>query len=206
MNNAQLAVGGSRMRSALVMVVAGLTLSGCITGYTLVPPGQVSVAQGTMTVRPSRAWNKAPQAAAELPQEEGWTQNGPVLDAVFFYGALPDGQAIVKQRPKDDRKVPVFHSTMTPQDLVSMIESAHRIRGAKLFDTTGVKPVTFVGQQGVQFDYTYVGDDNIKRRGRTIMAVANGKLYMMALQATALHYFDAALPEFETMTASATIR
>ena len=43
-------------------------------------------------------------------------------------------------------------------------------------------------------------------KGSSGPTVANGKLYMMALQATALHYFDAALPEFETMTASATIR
>src|SRR5204862_7691168 len=43
-------------------------------------------------------------------------------------------------------------------------------------------------------------------KGSSGPTVANGKLYMMALQATAPHYFDAALPEFETMTASATIR
>ena len=194
------------MRSAGILVMAGFALSGCVTGYKLVPPGQVPVAQGAMTVRTAVAWNKGPQGFSDLPQEEGWTQNGPVLDGVYFVGALPDGQSMIKQRPKDDRKVPAFRATMTPQDLVSMIETAYRIRaGAKVFETTGVKPITFLGQQGLQFDYTYVGDDDISRRGRSVVAVVNGKLYMMALEATALHYFDAALPEFESMTASAAI-
>lgn len=193
------------MRSALIVVV-GIAVTGCVTGYTLVPAGQVPVAQGALTVRTSAAWNKGPQGFSDLPQEEGWTLNGPELDGVYFVGALPDGQSIVKQRPNDDRKVPPFRASMTPPDLVSMIESAYRIRaGAKVFETTGVKPVTFLAEPGLQFDYTYVGDDSIKRRGRSVVAVVKGKLYMMALEGTALHYFDAALPEFERMTASAAI-
>jgi len=98
------------------------------------------------------------------------------------------------------------NATMTPQDLTSMVESAYRIRGGvKIFETTAVKPVTFLGQQGVQFDYTFVNEDSIKRRGRSVMVVAGGKLYVMSLNATALHYFDAALPDFDAMAASASI-
>jgi len=193
------------MRAAIVLIVAAATLSGCVaTGYTLVPSGQVTVSQGSMKIRSAGAWNKAPQGQFGLPQAEGWTRNGPVLDAIYFLGAIPDGQAIAKQRPEDERKVPVFHATMTPQDLTSMIESAYRIRGGvKIFETIGVKPVTFLGQQGVQFDYTFVNEDSVKRRGRSVIAVAGGKLYVMSLNATALHYFDAALPDFQTMAASA---
>ena len=195
------------MRAAIVMIVTAAALCGCAaTGYTLVPSGPVSVSQGSMKVRPAGAWNKAPQGQFGLPQAEGWTRNGPVLDAIYFIGGLPDGQAIAKQRPEDEHKVPVFHATMTPQDLTSMIESAYRIRGGvKIFETTGVKPVTFLGQQGVQFDYTFVNEDSVKRRGRTIIAIAGGKLYVMSLNATELHYFDAILPDFQAMTASASI-
>jgi hypothetical protein len=197
------------MRAGIVLIVATAVLYGCVAmnaDYTLVPSGQVSVSQGTMKVRPSGAWNKAPQGQFGLPQAEGWTRNGPVLDAIYFIGGLPDGQAIAKQRPEDERKVPLFHATMTPQDLTSMIESAYRIRGrVKLFETTGVKPVTFLGQQGVQFDYAFMNADSVKRRGRTMIAIAAGKLYVMSLNATELHYFDAALPDFQVMAASASI-
>ena len=196
------------MRAAIVLIVTAAALCGCaaMAGYTLVPSGQVSVSQGSMKVRPAGAWNKAPQAQFGLAQAEGWTRNGPVLDSIYFIGGLPDGQAIAKQRAEDERKVPVFHATMTPQDLTSMIESAYRIRGGvKIFETTSVKPVTFLGQQGVQFDYTFVNEDSVKRRGRTMIAIAGGKLYVMSLNATELHYFDAILPDFQAMATSASI-
>lgn len=195
------------MRASIMLIMAVATLSGCETNqYTLVPSGQVAVSQGSMKIRPAGAWNKAPQGQFALPQAEGWTRNGPVLDSIYFLGGVPDGGAIAKQRPDDARKVPVFHATMTPQDLTSMIESAYRIRGGvKIFETIGVKPVTFLGQQGVQFDYTFVNEDSVKRRGRSVIVVAGGKLYIMSLNATALHYFDAALPDFQTMAASASI-
>ena len=87
-----------------------------------------------------------------------------------------------------------------------MIESAYRIRGGvRIFETTAVKPVTFLGQPGVQFDYTFVNEDNVKRRGRSMIAIASGKLYVMSLNATDLHYFDAVLPDFQAMAVSASI-
>ena len=197
------------MRTAilLLLMAAALALSGCETsGYALVGREAVSVAGGTMTIRPAGAWNKA-QGGSLGPQEEFWTKNGPVLDRLSFVGGVRDGEAIVKQRAKDERKVPAFQPAMTPQDLTSMVESTYRIRrGAKLFETTGVKPATFLGEQGVQFDFNYMGDDDVRRRGRSMLAVAGNKLYVMTLEGTALHYFDAALPEFEAMAASATVR
>lgn len=190
----------------LIVLVAALTLGGCVTGYTLVSPTPVAVAQGSMKVKPARAWNKAPKGAYDVPRQETWTQNGPLLDGVTFIGALESGQAMAKQKPKDDRKVPVFRADMNPQDLTSMIESYYRIKaGATIFDATGVKPITFLGKPGIQFDYNYVGADEVKRRGRAVLAVVDGKLYLMALEGAALHYFDAALPDFEALAASATI-
>jgi hypothetical protein len=194
-----------RMRAAIVGVLVCGFLSGCVVGYTLVSPAQVPVAKGTMKVKPTVAWNKAPKNYYDIPQEESWTQNGPLLDSLTFVGGVKDGEAIAKQRPKDDRQVPVFRPGMSPQDLVSMVESLYRIKaGATVFETTGVKPVTFLGAPGVQFDYNYVGADEVKRRGRSVFAIIDGKLYLASLDGAAVHYFDAALPEFESIVASAT--
>jgi hypothetical protein len=194
-----------RMREAIVGLLACGFLSGCVVGYTLVSPAPVSVAKGTMKVKPSVPWNKAPKNFYAIAQEESWTQNGPLLDSITFFGGVKDGEALAKQRPKDDRKVPVFRPGMSPQDLVSMVESLYRIRaGATVFETTGVKPASFLGAQGVQFDYNYVGTDEVRRRGRAVFAVIDGQLYLAALDGAAVHYFDAALPEFEAIVASAT--
>jgi len=190
----------------IVTVASVIGLAACAPTYTLVSPAPVSTAKGAIKVQPAVAWNKVPKGTFDVKWEENWTRNGPLLDGISFIGGLPDGEAIAKQRKKDDQKVPVFRATMSPQDLVSMIESYYRIKaGASIFETTAVEPVTFLGKPGLRFDYTYVGGDEVKRKGRSLAAIINGKLYLMALDGTATHYFDAALPEFEAMAAGATL-
>ncbi|MCC7461383.1 MAG: hypothetical protein IT480_02855 [Gammaproteobacteria bacterium] len=191
----------------LIAVIATALLTGCAsTGYTLVAPGSVTVSKRALKVRPSIAWNRAPGSAGAIAQEETWTQNGPVLDSITFIAGLKDGQAIVRQRARDDRQVPVFRATMSPQDLVSMLESYYRIRGgATVFETVAVQPATLAGQPAVQLDFRYLGGDDVRRRGRAVLAVIAGRLYLMSLEGTALHYFDAALPEFASLVASASL-
>lgn len=194
------------MRRLLVVMLCVAWLAGCASGYTLVPAAPVSVAKGSMKVKPPRAWNRAPKNNYDVPTQENWTQNGPLLDGITFIGGIASGQAIARQKPKDDRQVPVFRSDMTPQDLVSMVESYYRIRGgATVFESTGVKPMTFLGKQAIQFDYNYVGGDEVKRLGRTVIAVVDGKLFMASLDGAAIHYFAAALPDFEALVASAAV-
>ena len=193
----------------IVTAAAGLgliRLAACTPAYTLVPPAPVSAARGAIKVQPAMAWNKVPRTASDVKWEENWTRNGLLLDGLSFIGGLPDGEAIARQRRTDDQKVPVFRANMTAHDLVSMIESFYRIKaGASIFETTAVEPATFLGKPGLQFDYAYVGGDEVRRKGRGLAAIINGKLYLMALVGTASHYFDAALPEFQAMAASATL-
>jgi hypothetical protein len=194
------------MTRLIVFLAAAASLAGCVSGYTLVSPQPVQVAKDSMRVKPNVAWNKAPKTMYDIAREETWTQNGPLLDSMTFIGALPAGEAIAKQRPKDDRKVPVFRPDMTPQDLASMVESYYRIKaGVTVFETTGVKPTTFLGKPGMQLDFAYVGGDEVKRKGRAVLAVIDSKLYLMSLDGTAVHYFDAALPEFESIVGTATL-
>jgi hypothetical protein len=193
-------------RLLTLLIASTLLLGGCAPMYLLVQPAPVKVARGAMQVTPTMAWNRQSRGPWTIPSEENWTQNGPLLDSIGFIGALGDGEAMAKQRPNDDRKVPVFRSTMTPQDLVSMIESYYRIKaGATVFETVSVKPTNFLGTTGIQFNYNYVGADEVKRRGRSVIAIVDKKLYLMSLDGAALHYFDAALPAFEALAASATI-
>src|SRR5271170_1426766 len=116
------------MRVLFVLGISAM-LCGCEgLSYALVRPGPVAVANGAMTVNPSGSWNKAPKTAVPLKSEEDWTRNGFMLDQIELVGALADGEALVKQRAKADQQVPVFHATMTPTDLTSMIEASYRIK------------------------------------------------------------------------------
>ncbi len=182
-----------------------LVLAACAPRYTLVPPATVAVAKKTMHVRPGIAWNRVPRGKHDIAWEENWTQNGVALDTIGFIGALPDGHAIVKQRRRADQKVPVFRATMSPQDLVAMIESHYRIRaGAAVFETRAVVPVRFLGSPGLRVDFAYVGADEVRRRGRAVLAVVDGAFYCVSLDGAALHYFESALPEFDAIARSAT--
>jgi hypothetical protein len=183
-----------------------LALAGCIPTYSLVRADKsVPVAAGTMRVKPAIEWNKAPPGASSMLKAEVWTQNGPVLDAIVFLGGVKDGTAIVQEQKREERKVPVFQSSMTPQDLVAMVESYYRIRaGATIFETENLKPTTFLGSKGLDFSYRYIGSDNVKRRGRTVLAVIDQRLYLMTLDG-AVYYFGAAQPQFEALLASATL-
>jgi hypothetical protein len=187
-------------------IAALLLAGGCAAPYTLVSPSQVAVAGNAMRVTPSAAWNKAPASPLAIQYEEDWTQNGPALDALMFIGGLPDGQALARQRRKQVQQVPVFRAAMTPPELTSMIESYYRLReGAKLFRTDGIAPATLFGKPALRFDYSYVGVDDVRRRGRSVAAIVGGKLYLLSLEGAASHYFEAAAPQFDSIVASASL-
>lgn len=183
-----------------------LGLAGCVPSYTLVQPGQTEVAKKALTVQPTTSWNRIPKGPGDTAWEEAWTKNGPLLDTVAFVGGLPDGDTLVRQEKKADKKVPTFRADMSPQDLVSMIESSYRIGGISVFEIAGVEPTQFVGQPAIKMDYSYVPSDGLPRRGRCVMSVADSKLYLMKLEGAASHYFDASVPEFEAMVGSASLR
>jgi len=188
----------------LTVLLIGLSLSGCVATYSLVPAGNTQVAQKTMLVAPSSNWNRIPKSRTQIKAEESWTKNGPILDSITFLGGVEDGGELAKYNYREERRIPVFRSNMTPPDFVSMVESNYRIRGGvSVFNMTNMEPVTFLGVAGIQMDYDYIGGDDVKRRGRTVLSVLNDKLYMIALDGTQLHYFAAALPEFEAMVAEA---
>jgi hypothetical protein len=190
-------------------------LAGCAGGsggyglryYRLIEPGPEEVARGSMAVTPTIRWNKAPRGPDQIYREEDWTLNGPLLDGLTFIGALENDKRIVQQRRKADRKVPNFRADMSPPEIGAMIESFYRVRaGASQFNVTGLQPRDFAGSPGFQYDFEYLGGDEVWRRGRAVGAIVEGRLYLALLDAARAHYFGAALPEFERIVDSARIR
>ena len=201
----------------LICLAFALTTTSCAGGggpgyggfqyYRLVKPGPRDVARHSMVVTPTMRWNRAPRGPYDIQKEEDWTLNGPLLDGITFIGALEHDKRIVQQRRKADRKVPNFRSDMSPPEIGSMIESFYRVRaGASEFNVTGLKPRPFAGSPGFQFDYDYLGGDEVWRRGRAVGAIVEGRLYLALLDAARAHYFGAAVPEFERIVESARIR
>jgi len=202
------------MRRILLLLVPAALLAGCATGsgldyggygyYSLVQPGPERVARGAIRVTPTIPWNRARRSWQDISREEDWTLNGPLLDNLTFIGGLQSGKAIVRHQRRQERQVPRFRADMSPQEIVSMIETYYRIRaGSVRFDMTGLQPRSFLGQPGFQFDFQHLDGSEVERQGRAVGSVIGGRLYLALLEGTRSHYFPAALPEFERIVESA---
>lgn len=198
----------SRRLPCLVSIILLFGCAGGVPGglnhYSLVRAQSDTVSDGSMTVVPTMRWNRAPRGPHDIDKEENWTLNGPLLDGVTFIGGLENDKRIVQQRRKADRKVPNFRSDMSPPDIAAMIESFYRIRaGSVEFTMKSLQPRNFLGRPGFQFDYEHLGGDEVMRRGRAVGAIIDGRFYLALFDAAKMHYFDAALPEYERIVASA---
>jgi hypothetical protein len=205
-------------RMILALVAAGLALSGCDSaggggygfgGYTLVRPRTMAVGDGSMVVTPPREWNKVSTVWAidDLRVVEDWTLNGPYLDSMSFVTGLKGGRYIIRQNKRDAQQVPKFRSDMTAPEVTAMLESFYRVKAGSVdVKTTLLKPRTFMGYSGFQWDYDHLDQDEVWRRGRVVGAVIGGRLYLVLLDGTRMHYFDAALPDFEAVVNSARFR
>ena len=204
-----------RIYRGILLLAATATMSACAStggsggfgygGYSLVRAKEVRVGDNSLAVTPPREWNKiSSRIFTDIRDVEDWTQNGVYLDGVSFVTGLKDGKALVYQRRREDRQVPKFRANMTPFEIAAMVESLYRVRGGAVdFKTVSLTPRSFLGANGFQYDFEHLDSDEVRRRGRAVGAVIDGKLYLMLFDAARSHYFNASLPDFEAMVASA---
>jgi len=203
-----------KLRQGMLLAAIGASLTACSSvggggfgygGYSLVRASEVRVGDNSVAVTPPREWNKiSARVFTDIRTVEDWTLNGPYLDGISFVTGLKDGKALVYQRRRDDRQVPKFRANMTPPEIAAIIESLFRVRGGAVdFTTTSLAPRPFLGSNGFQLDYEHLDSDEVRRKGRAVGAVIDGRLYMVLLDAARSHYFDASLPDFETIVKSA---
>lgn len=204
------------MRVLYKMIIGGaaLALAGCSSlgggglgfgGYSLIRAKEVRVGNNSLAVTPPREWNRQSTILFDdISTVEDWTQNGPYLDTISFVTGMRDGKAVVRQRRRDDRQVPTFRSNMTAPEIASMIESLFRIRGGTVdFKTVSLTPRPFLGAAGFQQDFEHLDSDEVRRKGRAVGAVIDGRLYLILFDATASHYYGASLPDYEAIVRSA---
>jgi hypothetical protein len=198
----------------MVTLAAVLALPGCASlgggdygysDYSLVRAERVRVGDRSLSVLAPRPWNRhRPILFEDIRDVEDWTQNGPILDGMSFVTGLRSGKSLIRQRHSASQQVPVFRSNMTAPEIAAMIESLYRVRGGAVdFRTLSLAPRPFLGVNGFQLDYEHLDDDELWRRGRAVGAVIDGELYLILLDAAKMHYYDAVLPDFEAVVASA---
>ena len=206
-------------RSIIVVAAAAVALPGCATGlggeafefggYSLIRARSVEVGDGSVVVTPTREWNRVSSTWSidDIRAIEDWTLNGSSLDSLSFVTGLKGGRYIIRQSKRSAQQVPKFRSDMTAPEVTAMLESFYRVKAGTVdFKTIGLKPRQFMGYPGFQFDFDHLDTDEVWRRGRSVGAVIDGRLYLVLLDGARSHYFNAALPDFEAVTNSARLK
>ncbi len=178
-------------------------------GYSLIRARSVAVGDGSVVVTPTREWNRVSSTWSidDIRAVEDWTLNGSSLDSLSFVTGLKGGRYIIRQSKRAAQQVPKFRSDMTAPEVTAMLESFYRVKAGTVdFKTIGLSPRTFLGYPGFQFDFDHLDTDEVWRRGRTVGAVIDGRLYLVLLDGARSHYFNAALPDFEAVANSARLK
>ncbi len=208
------------MRSFIIIVAAAaVALPGCSTGlggegigfggYSLIRARNVGVGDGSVVVTPTREWNRVSSTWSidDIRAVEDWTLNGSSLDSLSFVTGLKSGRYIIRQSKRSAQQVPKFRSDMTAPEVTAMLESFYRVKAGTVdFKTIGLSPRQFMGYPGFQFDFDHLDTDEVWRRGRTVGAVIDERLYLVLLDGARSHYFNAALPDFEAVANSARLK
>jgi hypothetical protein len=204
-----------KQRAKIALLAATLPLAACsslggseygISDYTFVRVHRVNVGDGGMSVVAPRPWNERRRSILfdDVHEVEDWTLNGPLLDGISFVSGMKSGRYLIRQRKSADQQVPKFREDMTPPEIAAMLESLYRVRGGALdFRTLSLQPRPFLGANGFQLDYEHLDTDELWRKGRVVGAVIDGRLYLILLDAARSHYYNATLPDFEAIVASA---
>ena len=161
----------------------------------------------SMAVTPPREWNKisAQRSSPTSATVEDWTQNGPYLDGISFVTGLKDGKALVYQRSRDDRQVPKFRSNMTAArdrgDDRKPVPGARR--SGRIQDHRRSRRGRSWAPTASSMIIEHLDSDEVRRKGRAVGAVIDGRLYLILFDAARSHYYDALLPDFEAIVNSA---
>ena len=207
------------MKRLIILTTAAAALTGCATGlgggefgyggYSLIRARTVPVGDGSVLVTPTREWNRVSSTWSidDIRAVEDWTLNGSSLDSLSFVTGLKGGRYIIRQSKRTAQQVPKFRSDMTAPEVTAMLESFYRVKAGTIdFKTIGLSPRQFMGYPGFQFDFDHLDTDEVWRRGRSVGAVIDGRLYLVLLDGARSHYFNAALPDFEAVANSARLK
>ena len=207
------------MKRLIIFPTAAAMLAGCASdlggggfgygGYSLIRARTVPVGDGSVVVTPTREWNRVSSTWSidDIRAVEDWTLNGSSLDSLSFVTGLKGGRYIIRQSKRAAQQVPKFRSDMTAPEITAMLESFYRVKAGTIdFKTIGLSPRQFMGYPGFQFDFDHLDTDEVWRRGRSVGAVIDGRLYLVLLDGARSHYFDAALADFEAVANSARLK
>jgi hypothetical protein len=164
------------------------------------------VADGAFSVTPGQTWNRLQQSEGKY--QEVWSIDGRQLNRISFYGGVPIGEPLIKERSKKRDPLPKVTDTMLLPDIPGLLERTYRTQyGIPSFDVGNQEPAQLGGKPGIHFEYSYVDpNDEVERKGDAYAALQEGKLYLVTYEAPALYFFDHHVAEARKIFVSLRLR
>jgi hypothetical protein len=146
------------------------------------------------------SWNRVKSTG---PAQQ-WTMEGLPIDDLYVYSGLKDGEAI--HAVSRSAKPFVFHSSMLPDEIISLFEGM-LTRDGSTFQLTKSEPATFGGVKGYHFEFKLVRKvDSVELLGLGYGAVSNGELFSIVYVAPKMTFFSQHQGQVESIARGAKIK
>ena len=190
----------SRPLAAALLVLA---LAGCAS-VTAAPAGRYQ-AGGGQELNLGRMWSDiTPIIANRGKKVRVLSIDGPLLNALYVGSGLVPGDNVVRSYVKE-QPTPLVRAGMSASERLEFVSDSVAAMGYQRVNLNRPRAATLSGTPGVRFDIDAVTSEGLEIKGAGLVAEVSGKLYLILYLAPAEHYFQASLPEVESVLASARI-
>ena len=170
---------------------------------SLVSPGpREKIARSSLAAKPAGEWNKLSYRGGK--NVEVWTLDGDQLNKVTFYGGIEVGKPLLKEADKKERPLPRVTSDMLITDIPAILELSYRVQfSVSQMSIDSQEPAIVGGNKGIRFTYSFVrNDEDVERKGEAVGAFVGNRLYLVAYEAPAIHFFEKDVEKFRKLAST----
>ncbi|MEE4211281.1 MAG: hypothetical protein V2I43_18685 [Parvularcula sp.] len=171
-----------------------------LSAHKVIEPGlNDNIVKGAFSATPQTRWNRLQQRDGKY--QEVWTIDGDRLNRMVFYGGVPVGEPLLKERDKKRDPLPDVTGNMLLPDIPLLLERTYRTKyGIAIMSIGRQEPATLDGRTAIAFDYTFIDPEyEVETKGEAIAALENGRLYLVAFEAPAVYYFNRDIQKFRDL-------
>ena len=190
------------MYRLITLSIFAFVLGGC-SSYALQQAGRHEV--GPFVFDTQLDWSKFTMVKPGR-NTEVWTRDGQQLNSLYFVKGLKSGQTIFNN--SSAQPMPEFQPGMLPNELADFTRASllrYLGEGSSSDGEIGMRPTNFAGDVGFLFDMNFTLENGLRYRASSVATERDGALYLVIYLGTDLHYYDAALSEFQMIIDTAQI-
>lgn len=183
-----------------IAVAAILMFASPVVAHKVIEPGlNAKIAKGAFSASPDSRWNRLQQRDGEY--QETWTIDGDKLNRVVFYGGVPVGEPLLKERDKKRDPLPQVSGNMLLPDVPVLLERTYRTKyGIAIMSIGKQEPAALGGRPAIAFEYQFIDPEyEVETKGEAIATLDEGRLYLVAFEAPSVYYFDRDIQKFRDL-------